>query len=212
MSFHPFPLSTFPLLPTLFSISFLSTSSSSSFSFSFSPWFCHQQLWGAEVRQEPAWSMESCPGGCLEHLWETSLTMKATLQEGIYGLNTEPWIQPASEWVAVGKAKILVLRDLSRWGCKTLLSERCFAFFSVQLLTKAEYWGSVAVTHLSLFSLDSEKLLTLWIEKLQTLFTLRLFPKQVTLLYCTLLQHSLYQVFSVSWLSFIIKVNFLKDL
>lgn len=168
MSFHPFPLSTIPLLSTLFSISFLSTSSSSLFSFSFSPWFCHQQLWGTEVRQEPAWAVESCPGGCLEHLWETSLTMKATLHEGTYGLNTEPWIQPANEWVAVGKAKILVLRDLSRWGCKTLLSERCFVFFSVQLLAEAEYWGRVAVTHLSLFSLDSDKLVTLWIEKLQT--------------------------------------------
>lgn len=123
MSFHPFPLSTFPLLPTLFSISFLSTSSSSSFYFSSLPWFCRQQLWGAVVRQEPAWAVENGPGGCREHLCEASLTMKATPRGGTYGLNTEPWIQPASEWVAVGKANILVLRDLSRGGCGTLLSE-----------------------------------------------------------------------------------------
>lgn len=99
MRFHPPPLFTFPLLPTLFSICLLSPCSLCSFSSSSSLHFWHQWLWGAqEMRQPPAWAVESCPGAA-------GSTSERQTHGGTDGLNTEPWIQSASEWGAVGQAK-----------------------------------------------------------------------------------------------------------
>lgn len=141
--------------------------------------------------------------GCGKLLrWLEGAPLRGTsdqLHGGTYGLNTEPWIQPASEWVAVGKAKVLArLSDWSRWGCRALRSERCFVLYSSVYNCWLRHRESEQpgchrpFAFLSWFwkaaySLDWE--VTDFIPKV------RLFPKQVTLPCWTLLQHSLYQLF-----------------